>query len=217
MYRTIRPQSSTVPCRLAYRVNRSYRFGWLLQTGSVHDDTTTTMQLVKDNVETIRSVNRYQVHDDDDDDTATTDTATTTVRRPLSSITDTATTTLRRPLSSTVVNTSPHPPFIIGFDYRVHRWLHSGTSTDGEKKLLSTDGEKKLLFRSMYHGDADDTINDSTLLVRSVHDNGDVEDVVDAGEVTLVENTRRVPASCDFLKTRGSHFVLPRRCAIAQN
>jgi hypothetical protein len=41
------------------------------------------------------------------------------------------------------------PPFINGCDYRIHRWLHSSTSTDGEKKFL---------FRSMYqvHDDDDD-------------------------------------------------------------
>jgi hypothetical protein len=59
-----------------------------------------------------------------------------------------------------VENTPPHPPplpkpppLIIGFDYRIHRWLHSSTSTDGEKEFISR------------------------------------PKVVDAGEVTLVENT----------------------------
>jgi hypothetical protein len=69
-----------------------------------------------------------------------------------------------------VENTPPHPPplpepppFINGFDYSIHRWLHSSTSTDGEKKFL---------FRSMYqvHNDDDDddtaTITTTTATVQ---------------------------------------------------
>jgi hypothetical protein len=59
-----------------------------------------------------------------------------------------------------VTNNPPHPPplpepppFIIGFDYRIHRWLHSSTSTDGEKKLL---------FRLMYQVHDDDDDDDIT-------------------------------------------------------